>query len=427
MTLLIDYRHTVRLIFYPSLSALQKVEREADICRLLKHENIVQLHDSFHTSGSFFMIFDLVVGGELFEDIVAREHYSESSASACIYLVLDALAYCHRNGVIHRDLKPENLLLASRSRDAPIKIADFGLALQTSDNQPRRHGLAGTYVYMAPEVISESPYNNAVDVWSCGVILYLLLAGYPPFMDRDDDRLQRKILTTRHTYPSSEWSLITRAAKDLIDQMLERDLSRRISAAAALQHPWLRERARVASDIHLREAVIHLKQFNARRKFKLHFFSRVIHAAARHQKDAPYPKTNSYVQSPDRVSGARQPGFSRPSNDISVSDKPRGRWPPDNTHEERGNSDLTRVVRVGRQSSIEIVREPSEYSADNVGYTSERVVYPLRPAYEYDPYNGPYSDWTRNPKEPTYRYVQPVRSMDVVYVAAPRRNRLLYW
>ncbi|KER26313.1 hypothetical protein T265_14032, partial [Opisthorchis viverrini] len=174
----------------------------------------------------------------------------------------------HHRKVLHDIRSPENLLLASRSRDAPIKIADFGLAVQTTDNQPRRHGLAGTYVYMAPEVIREIPYNNAVDVWSCGVILYLLLAGYPPFMDRDDDRLQRKILTTRHTYPPNEWSLITRAAKDLIDRMLERDPSRRISAAAALQHPWLRERARVASDIHLREAVDHLKQFNARRKFK---------------------------------------------------------------------------------------------------------------------------------------------------------------
>ncbi|KAG5443073.1 Calcium/calmodulin-dependent protein kinase type II alpha chain [Clonorchis sinensis] len=380
------------------------------------------------------MIFDLVVGGELFEDIVAREHYSESSASACIYLILDALAYCHRNGVIHRDLKPENLLLASRSRDAPVKIADFGLAVQTSDNQPRRHGLAGTYVYMAPEVIREMPYNNAVDVWSCGVILYLLLAGYPPFMDRDDDRLQRKILTTRHTYPPNEWSLITRAAKDLIDQMLQRDASRRISAAAALQHPWLRERVRVASNIHLREAVDHLKQFNARRKFKAAVVTTML--ANRQLKGTPpSPVASDNIPSPDRAFGARQPGFSRSSNDISVSDKPRDRWLPTSTSGERGNSDLTRIVRVDRQSSIEIVREPSEYSVDNVGYTTDRVVYPLRPAYEYDHYNGPDSDWTRNPTvkyyieytEPTYRYVQPARSMKVVYAVAPRRNRVFYW
>ncbi|OON18749.1 hypothetical protein X801_05392, partial [Opisthorchis viverrini] len=154
---------------------------------------------------------------------------------------------------------PENLLLASRSRDAPIKIADFGLAVQTTDNQPRRHGLAGTYVYMAPEVIREIPYNNAVDVWSCVLTFSNLGKVHHPTAG---------LISSTVKYPPNEWSLITRAAKDLIDRMLERDPSRRISAAAALQHPWLRERARVASDIHLREAVDHLKQFNARRKFK---------------------------------------------------------------------------------------------------------------------------------------------------------------
>ncbi|KAF8571191.1 hypothetical protein P879_05003 [Paragonimus westermani] len=218
---------------------MESIENEANICRTLRHQNIVQLHDSFHYNGKFFMIFDLVTGGELFEDIVSRDHYSEACAGYSISCVLDALAYCHANNIIHRDLKPENILLRSKQRNAVLKIADFGLAIRVPDNRPRRYGIAGTYTYMAPEVLLERAYAKPVDMWSCGVILYLLLSGTAPFRARDENRLCEKIVHGRYSYPYQEWGCITTAAKNLVDRLLTRNPYTRITAEEALRHPWL--------------------------------------------------------------------------------------------------------------------------------------------------------------------------------------------
>ncbi|KAF7260761.1 hypothetical protein EG68_01764 [Paragonimus skrjabini miyazakii] len=226
------------LLFEPP--DMKSIENEANICRMLRHKNVVQLHDSFHYNGKYFMIFDLVTGGELFEDIVSRDHYSEACASYSIFCVLDALGYCHANNIIHRDLKPENILLASKQRNAVLKIADFGLAIRVPDNNPRRYGIAGTYTYMAPEVLLERAYAKPVDMWSCGVILYLLLSGTAPFHARDESRLCEKIIHGKYYYPHEEWGCITTAAKDLVDRLLTRNPYMRITAEEALRHPWLR-------------------------------------------------------------------------------------------------------------------------------------------------------------------------------------------
>jgi len=154
---------------------LQKLDREARVCRLLKHPNIVRLHASISEGSYHYLVFDLVTGGELFEDIVAREFYSEVDASNCIRQVLEAVCHCHQTGVIHRDLKPENLLLASKEKGAVVKLADFGLAVEVSNDEPRWFGFAGTPGYLSPEVLRKEPYGKAVDLWACGVILYILL------------------------------------------------------------------------------------------------------------------------------------------------------------------------------------------------------------------------------------------------------------
>ncbi|XP_057183482.1 calcium/calmodulin-dependent protein kinase type II subunit alpha-like [Triplophysa rosa] len=146
----------------------QKLDREARICRLLKHPNIVRLHDSISEEGHHYLIFDLVTGGELFEDIVAREYYSEADASHCIQQILEAVLHCHQMGVVHRDLKPENLLLASKSKGAAVKLADFGLAIEVEGEQQAWFGFAGTPGYLSPEVLRKDPYGKAVDLWACG-------------------------------------------------------------------------------------------------------------------------------------------------------------------------------------------------------------------------------------------------------------------
>uniref|UniRef100_A0A671XZX8 calcium/calmodulin-dependent protein kinase n=1 Tax=Sparus aurata TaxID=8175 RepID=A0A671XZX8_SPAAU len=244
--------YAAKIINTKKLSARdhQKLEREARICRLLKHPNIV-------------------TGGELFEDIVAREYYSEADASHCIQQILESVNHCHINGIVHRDLKPENLLLASKLKGAAVKLADFGLAIEVQGDQQAWFGFAGTPGYLSPEVLRKDPYGKPVDMWACGVILYILLVGYPPFWDEDQHRLYQQIKAGAYDFPSPEWDTVTPEAKDLINKMLTINPAKRVTATDALKHPWICQRSTVASMMHRQETVECLKKFNARRKLKV--------------------------------------------------------------------------------------------------------------------------------------------------------------
>ncbi|XP_061886808.1 calcium/calmodulin-dependent protein kinase type II subunit beta isoform X4 [Entelurus aequoreus] len=291
--------YAAKIINTKKLSARdhQKLEREARICRLLKHSNIVRLHDSISEEGFHYLLFDLVTGGELFEDIVAREYYSEADASHCIQQILEAVLHCHQMGVVHRDLKPENLLLASKCKNAAVKLADFGLAIEVQGEQQAWFGFAGTPGYLSPEVLRKEAYGKPVDIWACGnklvsflectlitftiyslmcvcvcvcvgVILYILLVGYPPFWDEDQHKLYQQIKAGAYDFPSPEWDTVTPEAKNLINQMLTINPAKRITAQEALKHPWVCQRSTVASMMHRQETVECLKKFNARRKLK---------------------------------------------------------------------------------------------------------------------------------------------------------------
>ncbi|XP_076174051.1 calcium/calmodulin-dependent protein kinase II isoform X11 [Ptiloglossa arizonensis] len=266
-----DHEFAAKIINTKKLTArdFQKLEREARICRKLQHPNIVRLHDSIQEENYHYLVFDLVTGGELFEDIVAREFYSEADASHCIQQILESVNHCHHNGVVHRDLKPENLLLASKVKGAAVKLADFGLAIEVQGDAQAWFGFAGTPGYLSPEVLKKEPYGKPVDIWACGVILYILLVGYPPFWDEDQHRLYAQIKAGSYDYPSPEWDTVTPEAKNLINQMLTVNPSKRITAHEALKHPWICQRERVASVVHRQETVDCLKKFNARRKLKV--------------------------------------------------------------------------------------------------------------------------------------------------------------
>ncbi|XP_061655441.1 calcium/calmodulin-dependent protein kinase type II subunit beta isoform X1 [Phyllopteryx taeniolatus] len=288
--------YAAKIINTKKLSARdhQKLEREARICRLLKHSNIVRLHDNISEEGFHYLLFDLVTGGELFEDIVAREYYSEADASHCLQQILEAVLHCHQMGVVHRDLKPENLLLASKCKNAAVKLADFGLAIEVQGEQQAWFGFAGTPGYLSPEVLRKEAYGKPVDTWACGkscvrartarnpalwrldvcvrarvgVILYILLVGYPPFWDEDQHKLYQQIKAGAYDFPSPEWDTVTPEAKNLINQMLTINPAKRITAQEALKHPWVCQRGTVASMMHRQETVDCLKKFNARRKLK---------------------------------------------------------------------------------------------------------------------------------------------------------------
>ncbi|XP_032370887.1 calcium/calmodulin-dependent protein kinase (CaM kinase) II beta 1 isoform X47 [Etheostoma spectabile] len=262
--------YAAKIINTKKLSARdhQKLEREARICRLLKHHNIVRLHDSISEEGFHYLLFDLVTGGELFEDIVAREYYSEADASHCIHQILDSVHHIHQHDIVHRDLKPENLLLASKCKNAAVKLADFGLAIEVQGDQQAWFGFAGTPGYLSPEVLRKEAYGKPVDIWACGVILYILLVGYPPFWDEDQHKLYQQIKAGAYDFPSPEWDTVTPEAKNLINQMLTINPAKRITAQEALKHPWVCQRSTVASMMHRQETVECLKKFNARRKLK---------------------------------------------------------------------------------------------------------------------------------------------------------------
>uniref|UniRef100_A0A3Q1CTP0 calcium/calmodulin-dependent protein kinase n=1 Tax=Amphiprion ocellaris TaxID=80972 RepID=A0A3Q1CTP0_AMPOC len=267
--------YAAKIINTKKLSARdhQKLDREARICRLLKHPNIVRLHDSISEEAHHYLIFDLVTGGELFEDIVAREYYSEADASHCIQQILEAVLHCHQMGVVHRDLKPENLLLASKSKGAAVKLADFGLAIEVEGDQQAWFGKIGPLGLWSDSVLFR-PAGSVVlsQVCNCsfppGVILYILLVGYPPFWDEDQHRLYQQIKAGAYDFPSPEWDTVTPEAKDLINKMLTINPAKRITAAEALKHPWISHRSTVASCMHRQETVECLKKFNARRKLK---------------------------------------------------------------------------------------------------------------------------------------------------------------
>ncbi|XP_035261017.1 calcium/calmodulin-dependent protein kinase type II subunit gamma-like isoform X8 [Anguilla anguilla] len=262
--------YAAKIINTKKLSARdhQKLEREARICRLLKHPNIVRLHDSISEEGFHYLVFDLVTGGELFEDIVAREYYSEADASQCISQILESVNHIHQHDIVHRDLKPENLLLASKMKGAAVKLADFGLAIEVQGDQQAWFGFAGTPGYLSPEVLRKDPYGKPVDIWACGVILYILLVGYPPFWDEDQHKLYQQIKAGAYDFPSPEWDTVTPEAKNLINQMLTINPAKRITAEQALKHPWVCQRSTVASMMHRQETVECLRKFNARRKLK---------------------------------------------------------------------------------------------------------------------------------------------------------------
>uniref|UniRef100_A0AAR2K7G8 calcium/calmodulin-dependent protein kinase n=1 Tax=Pygocentrus nattereri TaxID=42514 RepID=A0AAR2K7G8_PYGNA len=253
--------YAAKIINTKKLSARdhQKLEREARICRLLKHPNIVRLHDSISEEGFHYLVFDLVTGGELFEDIVAREYYSEADARWVQYL--------HTKERTH----PENLLLASKMKGAAVKLADFGLAIEVQGDQQAWFGFAGTPGYLSPEVLRKDPYGKPVDIWACGVILYILLVGYPPFWDEDQHKLYQQIKAGAYDFPSPEWDTVTPEAKNLINQMLTINPAKRITADQALKHPWVCQRSTVASMMHRQETVECLRKFNARRKLKVLF------------------------------------------------------------------------------------------------------------------------------------------------------------
>ncbi|XP_028807145.1 calcium-dependent protein kinase 26-like isoform X2 [Neltuma alba] len=217
---------------------LRSVKLEIEImARLSGHPNVVDLKAVYEEEDFVHLVMELCAGGELFHRLEKNGRFSESEARVLFRHLMQVVLYCHENGVVHRDLKPENILLATRASSSPIKLADFGLATYIKPGQSL-HGLVGSPFYIAPEVLAGS-YDQAADVWSAGVILYILLSGMPPFWGKTKSQIFEAVKAADLRFPSEPWDHISKSAKDLIKGMLCTEPSRRLTAQQVLDHCWM--------------------------------------------------------------------------------------------------------------------------------------------------------------------------------------------
>jgi len=222
-----------------------RLDTEVEILTQVDHPHIISLKEVFDSPDTLYLVIELVSGGELFDKITEIGAYSEKTAAQLVYNICSAVHYLHERNIAHRDLKPTNLLLKSPDDLTNVKIADFGLSKIVGDNTMMQTA-CGTPIYVAPEVLSGEAYEKEVDMWSIGVITYILLCGFPPFFDDGSNMAQLfdQILNGEYDYPDEYWEDISDEAKDLIDNLLMVEPDERFTAKEAMEHPWLQGAAK---------------------------------------------------------------------------------------------------------------------------------------------------------------------------------------
>jgi len=246
---------------------IEDVRREIQIMyHLTGQPNIVELKGAYEDKHSVNLVMELCAGGELFDRIIAKGHYSERAAASLCRTMVKVVHTCHSMGVIHRDLKPENFLFLSKDENSPLKATDFGLSVFFKPGDVFRD-IVGSAYYVAPEILRRN-YGQEVDIWSAGVILYILLCGAPPFWAETERGIFEAILRGRLELEKAPWPSISTGAKDLVKSMLQQDPQKRLKASQVLEHPWMREDGN-APDIALDNTVlVRMKQFTAMNKLK---------------------------------------------------------------------------------------------------------------------------------------------------------------
>uniref|UniRef100_A0A7S0RK68 Protein kinase domain-containing protein n=1 Tax=Pyramimonas obovata TaxID=1411642 RepID=A0A7S0RK68_9CHLO len=244
-------RYAVKIMVLPAGGSKDEqgqrdeIFKEINILAEMDHNNIIRLKEFFEDSDRVYLITELLTGGELLDAVLERGTYSEADARLCFSHLLQGVGYLHDKGIVHRDLKLENLLLKSKGDFTTIKIADFGLAKRNDLHKRGMETICGTPQYVAPEVLlsggsqDKKCYTSAVDMWSAGVVLFVLLGGYPPFYDENEPALFDKIKKADFAYDDPCWDDVSDLAKDLINKLLCLDPTKRLTCAQALQHPWM--------------------------------------------------------------------------------------------------------------------------------------------------------------------------------------------
>jgi len=230
-----------------------RFKTEIEIMRNLDHPHIIKLFETFEDARNVYLVMEICTGGELFDRIIKKGHFTEAEARKLFSQIVKAIYYCHENKICHRDLKPENFLLLDETDDCPLKVIDFGLSqvfgeVTAKDGQKQQVQMttrAGTPYYISPEVLT-GKYDESCDVWSVGVILYILLCGYPPFYGNNDPQILEAVKKGVYDFNGPEWKNVSENAKDLIRHLLVKP-EKRYKAGEILQHPWMLEKDEGAS------------------------------------------------------------------------------------------------------------------------------------------------------------------------------------
>jgi len=237
------------------------IQSEVSVIKKLSHPNIICLKEFYESERDIYLVTDLARGGELFDRIIEKGSFTEKDASVLVKQILEAVNYMHKKNIVHRDLKPENLLFKDKSEDSPLMVTDFGLS-KFIEASSLLNTSCGTPGYVAPEIISRKGHGIAVDLWSIGVITYVLLCGYQPFYGDDQAQLFKAILEADYVFEKEYWSEISEDAKDFIRKLLVVNPDKRMTCDEALAHKWLT----TATNTSVLENV--KKNFNAKKTFK---------------------------------------------------------------------------------------------------------------------------------------------------------------
>lgn len=231
-------RYAVKITARKELTQVDEdaIHNEYYLLKKLNHKHVVKFIEFYENPQFFYTILELIEGGKLFDRICEKEKFNELMAKEFAHILLSTLSYLHDHDIVHRDLKPENLLMASKTNDTDIKIADFGFAKETAG--ATLQSKCGSPSYISPEILLGIPYGKSTDMWAAGVIIFILLGGYPPFASRCQNRLFTKIVEADFRFDPEFWDAVSADAKDLISKLLTVDTEKRLTAKQALQHPW---------------------------------------------------------------------------------------------------------------------------------------------------------------------------------------------
>ncbi|CAD8110074.1 unnamed protein product [Paramecium sonneborni] len=270
-------------IIHKSQTTKEEQERlmnEVQILQKLDHPNIIKIYEFYQDDRFFYIVTELCTGGELFEKIRYEGSFSEKKAAEILKQILSAVNYCHQEKIVHRDLKPENLLYESDKENSLLKIIDFGTSREFDVNQKLNQKL-GTPYYIAPEVLNRK-YDEKCDIWSCGVILYILLCGFPPFDGKTEEKIMEKVKKGVFSFESIEWEDVSKEAKEFIKKLLQYDPTKRYSAQQALQDPWIKKftnAAEVEQPL-MKKVLTNMKNFRQHQKLQEACFKYIVNQLA---------------------------------------------------------------------------------------------------------------------------------------------------